>query len=383
MCRLRTISYGFYLNTSVLMQGGDTHQHSTPIKRTMPAYIIFQVDCTHQAEWMNEAIIRCDMLVLLDDYSITPISTELNPCAVPNTVLQWHARMKQIILTSCFILQEQEHISMRLPLTPHPTDFWLGDEDAPAHSALRLDYSEAVNLSEQAYVTKMLEQPSLCSDDLEAKEESRATNFVSTQGSFILEEEQHRQQFVATTNRSVLLTTSTSHTNHTNPHDQIQSSPQQGQQHTTLTLLELYLQQETLKNDRVIGFLVVLSMALLGIFGFVGYRLLPVRRLSKVEQLKQAWLAKQTLRLTRPNNEMRSFLKPIPTPKTRSQSPTRMITPQGPVCVSPPRPLPLPPRPKPSAANTRASFANELKAKADGANSQESQKTPTTWEDLM
>jgi hypothetical protein len=206
-----------------------------------------------------------------------------------------------------------------------------------------------------------------------------------------------------------LLATPMSYVSVNNYNDDKNKFPHQKPIQHELSPLELYLQQEVAKNDRLFGFLLVVTIILLTIFGCVGYRILPTtttnhhhHRQSKADELKKQWLANQQVRRQKRLTVDKPFLlKPTTADRKVKLVPLQVASSNRPECVSPPRPVKSPPRlvvPKSpprviesssaTKKNPKAkSFEDELRAKMDKSgvtvNKNASSSAAVLWEDLM
>jgi hypothetical protein len=381
---------------------------------------IFRVLCSTGSDYFLQYYpIQCDTVVLLQGESIIRTTAALNPCHLPDNVLRLTNQPKQqIVLTSCSAeMENDDDTSFLLPLTPTPHDFWLEDGPDMIQWNVHLNFTAAQRMLEETKVICLLKQPLPDFVENEEKEkEGMEQNEVEGEP---LHHTNDTDFESASSYEQVpmVLMTMHSHQSIIDPSlatpksfspakdDTKNIVPQQSSIKHELSPLELYLQQEVAKNDRLICFLVVATIMLLSIFGFVGYRILRptnIQRKSKAEELKEEWLAKQHVRRqNRPHVERPFILKPTWTTTTADRKIRLAASKVGsnrPVSVSPPRPPKSPPRlvaptspprvvSSVSCNRKATSFENELKAKIDKScltvNKHPSSTTTVSWEDLM
>jgi hypothetical protein len=370
----------------------------------MSEYLIFQVQCSVVSDYsLKYRPIQCDMLVLLQEEGIIRTTAELNPCYFPTTILRLahQQRMKQIILTSCSVVMENDDdTSFLVPLTPTPCDFWL--EDGMIQHDIHFDFFGASRMLEGRRAIDLLKQP--MPECVNKEQELMEKNKVEKQLIYDASVTNTVCDFACGVHAH-LLTTNRSHQPIIEPSNSTPNSFAFGKNDgdvrerslvkQELSSLELYLQQEVAKNDRLIGFLVISTIVFLTIFGFVGYRILPKTKLTskKAVELKNAWKAKQQIR----HQDRLKFEKPFllkPTETATANHKLVKLEPKlvcsRPVSITPPRPLksPLlnvapksPPRIRsPEIYPRKASFMDELKAKAV---KNAPVNAPVSWEDLM
>jgi hypothetical protein len=390
--------------------------HATKIIMMLESFI-FRVLCSAGSDYFWQYYpIQCDTVVLLQGESIIRTTAVLNPCHLPDNVLRLtNQPMQQIVLTSCSVeVENDDETSFLLPLTPTPHDFWLEDGPDLIQCNVRLDFSDAQRMLEETQVIGLLKQP--LPDFVENEEnEKGGMEQNEVEGELLHDTNDTDFECVSSFEQAPLvLMTMRSHQPIIDPslatptsffpaEDDVKNKvPQQSSIKHELSPLELYLQQEVVKNDRLICFLVVATIILLSIFGFVGYRILrPTnQRKSKAEEHKEEWLAKQHVRRQNRLHVERPFiLKPIGTTTTTTTADRKnklaasKVASNRPVSVSPPRPPKSPPRlvvptspPSSVSCNRKASsFEDELKAKIDKSCLTVNKPTTTTvsWEDLM
>jgi hypothetical protein len=379
------------------------------------------------SSWQYRPIL-CDAVVLLQDKSIIHTTAALNPCHLPDNVLRLltHQPMQQIVLTACSVMMENDdnddgdETSFLLPLIPTPDEFWLDDGPDMVEWDVRFDFSVAERMLADTRIIDLLQQPLPLFVDKGDKEEEEIMERNEAEDEALQDANVTDVESIRSCEAILRAVNPSSHQKpvikphlatpmsfvSANNYDGKNKVPQPNPIQHEMSPLELYLQQEVAKNDRLFGFLVVVTIILLTIFGCVGYRILPTttnhnhhHRQSKADELKKQWLANQQVRRQNRLTVNKPFLlKPTTADRKVKLVPLQVASTNRPECVSPPRPVKSPPRlvtPKSpprvvestsvTKKNPKAkSFEDELRAKSGvTGNKNASLTAAVSWEDLM